>query len=800
MPMRRHVRVLACLALASLAPAHSAQPDGPAPTSPAHPAILSWQLNGLPQGDAVVLLQGDDVLMGPEALAAAGLTLSPIARVRINDQPYVSLARLGTQLSYARDDQAGTLTLQAQPGLFGATRVDFDPDAPAGIEYRLDPSAFLNYAPRLMDGERFEAYAEAGASAGGLAAFSGVSHSPEIRAVRGLSHLTYHDRERLLSWQLGDGFRGAGGLGGHVLLGGLTFSRDLTLDPYHRGAPGLGYSGAVDTPSTVDVYVNDALVRTERIAPGAFTLENLPLTTGAGAVRYEIRDALGRRQAFESGYYLAPGLLRAGETDFSYSVGVRRLDQATASAHYDDRLAGIGRQRVGLTDRLTVSWGLEGDPAGAAGGPSLAIGLPAGALAVAISGSRIDGVGGVAGLLGYGYQGRRLSASASVRGASDHYAHLGLTPQADRRRVDASAALNVSLSQRLTAGLQQRAAVRRDVGLSLDSVASVSAGIDDSVSLRVTGTRSQIDPNQPIVWTVFANLAGTFDLGLSGRVGSTADDQGTRQMDVGLSRPLPQGAGLGFDAHASLHQTQVNQGDLTARGQGRAGRALARFVQQGEAQHLLLEAAGGVAWVAGGGVHLSQPLHRAFAVVEVPNVEGAHIRLANNPVARTGANGRALVPGLLPNYGNRLTVDTARLPLDRRIETAERLVAPAWRGGARTVMGIVRALFVRGRLLMRGPNPDTVPRFGTLVLRQGATQHTSPLGEDGAFELADLPAGQYRGLARTGDGRRCLLDLTVPEPGDGPVLDLGLVECVEVASARRDPRRTRRTVAARGRP
>ena len=49
-------------------------------------------------------------------------------------------------------------------------------------------------------------------------------------------------------------------------------------------------SGAILTPSTLDVYVNGALLRREQIAPGAFEVRNLPVGSGVGEVQKTVAN------------------------------------------------------------------------------------------------------------------------------------------------------------------------------------------------------------------------------------------------------------------------------------------------------------------------------------------------------------------------------------------------------------------------------------------------------------------------------------------------------------------------------
>src|SRR5206468_2039472 len=131
----------------------------------------------------------------------------------------------------------------------------------------------------------------------------------------------------------------------------------------------LNFSGAVSTPSTVDVYVNGQLLRRVPLPPGQFELKDLPVPAGTNNTRLVLRDAFGREREIGSQYYFASGLLKEGLHEFSYNF-VGRLFNAGGfikllSPHYattilkarDDRSWMELNAFVGfpLTSRLGVS-------------------------------------------------------------------------------------------------------------------------------------------------------------------------------------------------------------------------------------------------------------------------------------------------------------------------------------------------------------------------------------------------------------------------------------------------------------
>src|SRR5207249_10944021 len=138
---------------------------------------------------------------------------------------------------------------------------------PSGSDDRAAPSAFFNYGVTWRDFGRVDPFGEAGLSVAGSLLSSTFLRTRDGDLARGLSSLTMDERQGLRRWVIGDSFAGAGGLGGSTFLGGLSVSRNYSLNPYFIRYPTFGLSGVVLTPSTVDVYENDVVLRRGVLLP-----------------------------------------------------------------------------------------------------------------------------------------------------------------------------------------------------------------------------------------------------------------------------------------------------------------------------------------------------------------------------------------------------------------------------------------------------------------------------------------------------------------------------------------------------
>ena len=91
------------------------------------------------------------------------------------------------------------------------------------------------------------------------------------------------------------------------------------------------FGGIAAVPSTVDVYVNNIKTFSQDVAPGPFSIANIPLITGAGNAQLVVTEFVGRRDqddrpVFRLGEPVEPGADAAGrwKADCRVSTTARR--------------------------------------------------------------------------------------------------------------------------------------------------------------------------------------------------------------------------------------------------------------------------------------------------------------------------------------------------------------------------------------------------------------------------------------------------------------------------------------------
>jgi outer membrane usher protein len=735
-------------------------------------AFLELEVNGVKRGEALVYVRGTDYWVDFEALKAAGIQDRGNGdRIMVEGRLVVRISSLAG-VSAVLDEASLTLRVTADPVLLGRTVLDMGPARPVGIEYRRDTSAFVNYATMYDTNERHLLSLEGGLTFGPGLLTAYVSHAT-TGIMRGPISLTIDARKRLRRWVVGDSVVSNGALGGVAPLAGVSLSSDYELDPYFVRFPTVGLSGALSTPSTVEVYVNERLLTRQQLPPGTFDVQGLPLPVGAGSARIVMRDAFGREQEVSGSYYLSSGLLAPGLHQYQYAVGAQRLFEATESWRYGDPAA-FARHRVGLTDALTLGGRVEASSDLIAGGPEAVARLGRfGEIELAGAWSREDAIVGYAWSTGYLYSSRGMTLGGSLRGASREYVTTATrldSPYRLQLETGLTGSTRIGRLGSVTLSYQDRrfyGAVHRQTLVSL----SASRRLAGRSSLFLTASRSQIGSS--VSPSLFAGV--TVGVGAHNTMsGSTEyrDHESTAAFQA--QRAMPLGEGFGYRVRGETGDVAVIEGD--ARYQSRWGRYELHH-NDVDGRRLTAVSAAGALVAIGGRVFATRPVEQSFALVRVPGVSNVRTYLSNQEVGRTDRKGNILIPNMLPYYGNKLSIAPEDIPLNRTIEKRELTVAPPFRGGAVATFPADKEQRLSGKIALKKGWGTIVPSFGVLfaTTTTGAVLE-SPLGPHGEFYLEDLSPGVLRTRVEYAD-LTCEFDLAVPD-SDQPVVAMGSVECV----------------------
>lgn len=326
---------------------------------------MSVTLNESKKGDFFIYVTADgDYLVKVSDLAAMGVRGINSRKLTIENIDYFSLKSIaGFNISF--DENNLVLKIISAPELLNKNIINLSPRRQKNVIRPDNSSAFINYRIGYTGvnsgSESYNIGAETGVRMLDtlfLSDFLHVQNDQASRSVRLMSSITHDWREDLTRLTVGDFFASSGELGGTFNLGGISYSKRYSIDPYFIKRPTAELGGVVATPSEADIYLDGVHLRNVKLSPGEFQLQNLNSYGGSRNIRVVIKDAYGREQEVNQDYYFAEAPLSKGLHEFSYNMGSVRLDYGNASSHYG-KFATSLYHRYGVNDYLTMGFRAE---------------------------------------------------------------------------------------------------------------------------------------------------------------------------------------------------------------------------------------------------------------------------------------------------------------------------------------------------------------------------------------------------------------------------------------------------------
>ncbi len=728
-------------------------------------------LNQQPERHTVLALKTTDgrLMLGEDDLRNWRLRLPDQPDKQHYNEPWYALDHL--DIEYRFDRRTLTLDLSAPPTLFVGRAIDSP--RPGHIEPTpSDTGGFFNY-------DLTATHSSSQTAGGGLlelGVFNGLGSGTSTALLR---HDQTDDRislvrldttwrrdepQRLRTLILGDTTSRATAWSGAVRFAGIQYGRNFQTRPEFVTLPMLNLAGEAALPSTLELYVNDALRLRREIQPGPFSIDEIPAITGSGQARLVVRDILGREQILSRDYHASQRLLRQGLHDWSWEAGFIRENYGREDFDYGRALS-AATHRYGITDRLTgevhAQW-LEDQGMAGIGASWL---LPGGVVAHGASAySHADHGSGHLHIIGLQRQGRRYSAGFESQFADAGFTRLGSRPDrplpARQHRAHASTRLHAtgSLSLSYTA---QHFRQRDDVEFL---TARFSQRLGNLGLLNLTALH-YLDQDETAL-TASLSIPMSRPRTSAWINASWRDDN--QQATMQVQQSLPPGSGYGYRLRAGLGDRPRHQASLSRR--HAYGTWQFEVAQASSQTATRANVSGGIARI-GGQLFASRRIDDSFALVRVPDFSDVGIYADNQEVARTNAKGHALVPRLRAYERNRLRIDHADLPLGTRIDGIEETIAPYWRGGVIVDFPVARTrdAFFRVRLEDGQPLP-----LGAAI--EDEHGELWPVGHRGEVFLSDLLPENH--LQAHHNGHSCTFELEVPETND-PLPDLGTVTCRE---------------------
>lgn len=690
-------------------------------------------------------------------------------QVRIDDIP-------GLQAHLEADDTV--LRLDADPALFSAQVLD-NARHPASPDPGI-PAVFMGYN---LFGERdggagdtYSALLQAGSSFGRASLTSTWLGSHIVPAqsaaaqVVGDEQSGWHrlDTALLLDFPeytarftVGDSITTVGTLGDAVRFTGVHWATDYATRPGLTPYALPVVSGTATMPSTVELYINNALVQRTNVDAGPFQLNNVPVPVGQGAVDIRMRDLMGQEQQLSVPYLVTPQLVAAGLTTYDFAAGAVRENYGIENFAYGPAFLSAGLLH-GLNSVTTLNASTEflENQLTARGGAAwrMTRNLTV-ELTPAVSHEAGQGVGGAVDA-GFDAMWPSTTFAVHLTDASSRYVELGNLAPGERlhtqwaaqasTQVGRAGSVSLLYAWRRSYDAPTTAAVTLSYNLSLRRFGSFNFFVSDTHSAGNTDV---------IVGIAFTRYLGR---GVTASVTGTSDN-GSSTTDLQLGRSAPPDSGWGWAlAHV---RGETNTDGLRIEGRTPYGMGSGEVDATSQGTLGILSWQGGLLW-AGGRPWPAQTLAGPAALLVVPDLGGVAVLHDGQPVGRTDDSGRIIVPSLRPFEDNTLTIVPEDIPLTALVDSDKISVRPYSHGVVSVTLAVAAN---ESRVFALRLAPEIFVPPGAEVTVGG---HTFPVGTQG---IAQLPVARAASEAIVSwPGGHCRIRLpelaSAKRAGDDPLV------------------------------
>jgi outer membrane usher protein len=610
---------------------------------------------------------------------------------------------------------------------------------------------------------------------------------------------TYFQKDFLESksrLRVGDAVVNPGSWGRAVRIGGLQFSTDFSLNPRFISSPLLDFRGQASVPSVVDLYVNSNLVRRFDVAPGPFSISQIPVISGTGEARIVVRDALGKDITITQPFFNAPAQLRAGLSQYSFEVGAVRRFFGLESNQYGAPVV-AGTYRYGVSDKLTIEARAEsllrpenGLNKLSTAGVSAVVPFEGGHyFAPSIAASTSDLGAGIQIGLQYGYSSSTWFYGLRAERSSINFRQLGFVSGELPQDHSYSASFGVRLGQGavsmvLTDTLPRPFTVTTGnlAGTQIGGTRTQVGTLSYNTSLgggwsMGTGVTRVVSGNSSNLAFVTVNYSPTMLSYLNSNINLSKPDNAKSTLFASIragERPSDLG-GLGYEVEASNTRERASVSGITRVGEFGADVSYETKVLQGQSQVSGRLSARGSIVMTGEGVMPARPITNTFVVVSAPAMANSPVRTTGGAGVTLNSAGKAVLTRLAPYDATEIQVLPESTPLDVTIDRFSTKVTPRGKAGAIARLEVRKTRSVTFRLVdARGLAMPIGTAFEVFDNTTKEKTETGLVGLDGLLYIKDLPQSA-RVFARK-SSQSC--DLKLPLIPQEIIPDLGDIPCV----------------------
>lgn len=581
---------------------------------------------------------------------------------------------------------------------------------------------------------------------------------------------------------IGDSTTTPGSWGQAVAFGGISWQSNFGTQPNYTTYPLPVATGVASVPTSIQLYANNMLISNQRITPGPFTIDNIPVVNGAGTLNVASTNVLGQQVVTLIPYYVSSSLLKPGLQNFSYQLGFVRENYGINSNLYGP-LIGIVSDAVGVTNHLTLEGDVQAmlDQQNYGGGFAYSL-FDYLILSGAFAGSQNPLGNGVLVQIGVEHQAMRgISYGGTVILTSPKYLQIAMPTNNPSPSTQIQAFMGSTLFKIYSAGLSFTEINNRNAQGSMNFISvNLSRNISKLMTLTLSGLTNVTGVENHSLSLVLNMAFDThYNLNFNDTdQGSMMGMPGYNQLITTFNKTLPQGPGYGYQLQTTNYSKNY-QGQHPDDYQGTYAlntdnvNVSASVANQGQLTSYQASANGAITYLDRG-LYLSPQVQGSFALAEIPELANTPIYYNNQLVGKTNANGNIIIPNLQPYTDNKITINPVQIPLDERIGATQMHTTPYAKQGVIVKFPISKIHPASFSLVQT--NGSYVP-VGTIVnLNDNSKDYY--VGYEGKVYVPELPQGVNK-LKAIWDKGSCETTITIhgDEHAKGYIKRLGTLVC-----------------------
>ncbi|MBV8688888.1 MAG: fimbrial biogenesis outer membrane usher protein, partial [Candidatus Eremiobacteraeota bacterium] len=598
-------------------------------------------LNGVQVADstAVYLANDETVYVSDADLVAWNLKRPQKSTFERNGLAYYGL-QTDAQLATSFDRKANELEIVAPASAFVGQRAATSPDLTPGR------GAFLNYN-QMRENGTYDLYL-AGRNGVFRTRYLSTAGAAGLELHRGETYWYRLDPVHHYVLLLGEGTSGDNWLATSAGFAGFHFASEYSTDPTYLGHAPLSVSGVAESPSYLEIFIDNISVYRTNVPQGPFTVRDLPPSAARSDVVMVLTDEQGRKKIEIARPVLDAAFVAKGKTWFAIDAGIGEENRNLKHTYYRHGVF-AGAIRHGITNRVTgeiFAESINGENFIDAG-PDIRL-APQQTLEFRIGGGNKRHAGQY-----------RLNATRGKFRLSEQFSYSSLK-QEPIEGLDLGDIARLSETSELSIDFSPKISVALSLNRSRDNQGSNASLLSMRTSLRAdNGLTLDINPFYDFArHLVSANMSLSFSAGANRRVSQrsaiTAQNELSSALEYRKDSSDPSDP-ISYEAQISANQSQDRR--LSIGDQLPWATANLRIEEQNHIRVYEPDVSGALAFV-GGRVYALPTINSSetFGVVHLPGLRNVRISVNSESIGRTDSHGDLLLKKLSPYRDNTITV------------------------------------------------------------------------------------------------------------------------------------------------